>query len=136
MGVIFSNREESLVEKAIASSVSGVTESSGAPSPRASATLEKPTSNGMLSSGHPPLINGDPSNTSVSGGSAATGGIILEAVNAVEGRAPRLKVFLSVEGRPRARLCRLYWRLRCLLADAHKYRRNTPRGLSESCDMT
>ena len=38
-------------------------------------------------------------------------------------------VFLSVEGRPRARLCRLYWRLRCLLADAHKYRRNTPRGL-------
>ena len=27
------------------------------------------------------------------------------------------------------RLCRLYWRLRCLLADAHKYRRNTPRGL-------
>ena len=37
---------------------------------------------------------------------------------------------LSVEGRPRARLCRLYWRLRCLLADAHKYRRNNPRGLS------
>ena len=24
-----------------------------------------------------------------------------------------------MEGRPRARLCRLYWRLRCLLADAH-----------------
>ena len=29
----------------------------------------------------------------------------------------------------------LYWRLRCLLADAHKYRRNTPRSLSGSFDM-
>ena len=38
-------------------------------------------------------------------------------------------VFLSVEGRPRARLCRLYWRLRCLLADAHNHTRNIPRGL-------
>ena len=37
-------------------------------------------------------------------------------------------VFLSVEGRPRARLCRLYWRLRCLLADAHNHTRNIPRG--------
>ena len=89
MGVIFSNREWSLVAKAIASSVSGVTESSGAPSPRASATPARPTSNGMLPSGHSPRIKGDPSNTSVSGGSAATGGIIPEAVNAVGGRAPR-----------------------------------------------
>ena len=39
-------------------------------------------------------------------------------------------VFLSVEGRPRARLCRLSWRRRYLLADARKYRRNNPRCLS------
>ena len=32
-------------------------------------------------------------------------------------------------GRPLARLCRLYWRLRCLLADAHNHTRTTPRGL-------
>ena len=128
IGVIFSRQEESPAANATASRVSGVTDSSSAPSPRASATCEKPAFNEILPSGHPPLINGAPSNTSVSGGSVAKGGIVLVSGKRKRGQAPYFGVFLSVEGRPRARLCRLDWRLRCLLADAHNHTRNIPGG--------
>ena len=74
------------------------------------------TPRAMLPSDHPPLINGAPSNTSVSVscGSAATGGILASAkrTRGPERRAHYFGVFLSVESRPRARLCRLLvWRL-------------------------